>query len=293
MTDDANRIPVRSADGMTSGILLVPAKRDWTCPLLVCIHGGGCNGGYFDLGPNSTAAAAQVRGMSVLLVNRPGYAANPGVASDRPLTTMAPMIRTFIDEVCASQGVGHAGIVIVGHSMGGAIALMVAAGRGDWPLRAIAVSGIGDEPGPEVKDWEPEEVTEHIQPERDALLLFFGPEGSYSWRAPLSLRRVAEPWRLTEVMEMLQDWPRRWRQIAGSVDVPVQIRLAEHDRLWRSEPRIVQRMADALVRSPAVDAAVLPDGGHLYEIHKRGAELIASQIAFLANSVQPAANRLA
>ena len=37
--------------------------------------------------------------------------------------------------------------------------------------------------------------------------------------------------------------------------------------------------------SPRVDAALLPEGGHVYEIHKRGPELIASQLDFLESCV--------
>lgn len=264
-----------------SGTLLQPLELNPSQPLLVCIHGGGCNGGYFDLGERSTAKVALARGMAVLLVDRPGHAGNPPLSTDRPLAASVPLIRRFIDAVRQDCFAAATDLVMIGHSMGGAVALMAAAPEASWPLRAVAVSGIGDEPAPEVKDWKPEDAAETVRPERSAVALFFGPEGTYSWQAPLALRRVAEPWRVADVMEMLRIWPSQWPQVARRVRVPVQLRLAEHDRMWRTGPQVIERMEGALSGSARVDAALLAEGGHLYEVHKRGAELVQSQIEFL------------
>jgi pimeloyl-ACP methyl ester carboxylesterase len=278
------RIRLRSKDGFTSGTL-VADERSRAAPLLVCIHGGGCNSGYFDIKGFSTVEAARRAGLSVLLVDRPGHAGNPLVEADRPIEAMAPIVRAFVDEVRGEHLDGSRDIVIIGHSIGGAVALTMAADRGDWPLRALAVSGIGDVPAPEVIQWCSSERAHEFPPAEAAASLFFGPEGTFGWQGPVALRRTSEPWRVGEVVDVALDWPRRWPAIAAGIDVPVHLRLAEHDRIWETGEGVAARMADRLTRSPRVDAALLAEGGHLYEIHKRGPELIASQLEFLVESV--------
>ena len=63
--------------------------------------------------------------------------------------------------------------------------------------------------------------------------------------------------------------------------MPVHLRLAEHEKIWETGPNVVFRMAARLEQAPLVDAALLPEGGHLYELHVRGLELIASQLDFV------------
>lgn len=262
-----------------SGTLLLPHRMKHVPPLLVCIHGGGCNGGYFDFDASSAAPMAAARGIPVLLVHRPGHAGNPRLGSDRPLARSVPVIWRFIDAVRAELGLGS--LLLLGHSSGGAIALMLASRREAWPIAAVAVSGVGDEPSPEVRDWKPDDGEQTVQHDAAAAALFFGPAGSYHWKAPGKLRLVAEPWHVDEVLEILRIWPGTWREIAGMIDVPVQLRLAENDRLWRHEPEIVRRMAESLQAAPTVDAAILPEGGHLYELHRRGPQLVRQQLEFL------------
>jgi len=278
-------VTLQSNDGPLSGILLREATAG-AGPLLVCIHGGGCNARYFDLRGFSTAAAARVRGMAVLLVNRPGFGGNPPLGGEHAIQETAPLIRAFVEQVRADELGGGGDVVMIGHSIGGAIALAIASEPGELPLRAIAVSGIGDVPGPEViklGSSSPEDVlaADGFAP------LFLGPEGTYSWQGPVALRRASEPWKASEVAEVVHEWPKRWPGIARRIEIPVHFRLAEHDRIWEAGHAAVARMADGLTRSARVDAALLTDGGHVYEVHKRGPELIASQLDFLESCAAP------
>lgn len=276
-------LTVYAAHGPASAILLRQPGAD-AAPLLVCIHGGGCNARYFDLRGFSTAAAARKRGMAVLLVNRPGFGGNPPLGDEHAIRDTAPLVRGFIEQVSAEHLGGSRDVVMIGHSIGGAIALAIASAPGELPLRGVAVSGIGDLPGPDV-------VKLGSSPAADVLAadgfapLFLGPEGTYSWQGPVALRRASEPWRASEVFEVVHEWPKRWSEIARRIAVPVHLRLAEHDRIWETGPAAVERLGAMLVASPRVDAALLADGGHVYEIHKRGPELIESQLAFLQSCV--------
>lgn len=278
---NSRRIFCRSIKGSTSGHLLVPHETQAGAPLLVCIHGGGCNAGYFELDPQAIAPSALRRHMPVLLVNRPGHAGNPSIGGKRPLKAMADAIRDLVQEVRAAHLPPGTPLVLAGHSIGGAIALMLAGKRENWPLRAVAVAGVGDEPFESIRSWRPTNDDLTARAPLSAIPLYFGPEGSYHWRAPLRLRRVAEPWVVAEVLELLQCWPALWPELASTIEVPVQLRLSENDGIWRHEPEVLARMAASFSAAPFVDVAVLPGGGHLYELHKAGAAFVRAQLDFL------------
>ena len=251
-------------------------------PLLVCIHGGGCNRRYFDLRGCSVRALAEERGFAVLMVDRPGYAGNAPLPSARPIADGAAAIRDFIDQVRRDHRPASQAVVLLGHSIGGAIAIGIAAAPDPLPLRAIAVSGIGDEPPQAMLDVElaPDAVRIPPPPELTERL-FHDPERILKWQAVASLRRVAEDWLVAEIDEVVRLWPAEWRQIAAKVTVPVHLRLAEAERIWTSGSVVVKRMAAAFAAAPEVDAALLPQGGHLYEATARGPELVGSQLDFL------------
>jgi pimeloyl-ACP methyl ester carboxylesterase len=201
---------------------------------------------------------------------------------------MIPLIHSFIGEVLAERFPGASGVVIIGHSIGGAVALSLAAADCDWQLRGVAVSGIGDAPSAIIKAWHCDASPTSFPPPESSASLFLGPEGTYGWQAPIALRRSSEPWRAAEVREVVREWPSRWERLSASIRVPVHLRLAEHDNIWETGQLVVDRMSRAMKRAPLIDGAVLQAGGHLYEIHKRGPELIASQLDFLETAGESA-----
>lgn len=269
------RITVRSPDGLSATLLSQPTGT--AAPLIACIPGGGCSGRYFDVMTPSVAGLAHARGLPVLLVDRPGQGGSSPVPGDRPIRDSLPALRTLLRNALMEAGASE--LLLLGHSIGGAVALMLAAGAEQLPLRAVAVSGIGDEPPGPSRAWaaslEGALPTPDFGPE-----LFFAPPGSYTWRGPAALRRAAEPWHMAEVVEIVGRWPHEWPAVAARIALPVHLRLAEHDGIWTTGEPVVRRMAAALTAAPLVDAALLADGGHAYDFHRRGPELIAAQLAF-------------
>jgi pimeloyl-ACP methyl ester carboxylesterase len=167
---------------------------------------------------------------------------------------------------------------MIGHSIGGAVALTYAAQSGRPPLTALCVSGIGDRPTADVVGFSDQDpVGPTIEPPAE---WFFGPEGSYSWKGVMALRNAAEPWRADEVDDVIRAWPARWSDIVRAVTCPVHFRLAEFERIWETGVDVLHRITTAFTQT-TLDTALLPEGGHLYEIHKRGAELVDSQLTFV------------
>jgi hypothetical protein len=155
---------------------------------------------------------------------------------------------------------------------------LASAGR-DWPLLGLAVSGIGDRPGGELVALR-SRFSGGLVPAELMPQFLLGPRGTYSWRGPLALRHASESWSRAEVVDVLEAWPGRWPRVAAGVNRPVHLRLADQERVWETGDAAVRRMASRLVAAPFVDAGLLPDGGHLYEIHHRGGELVRSQLDF-------------
>lgn len=269
---------LRSADTRLSGLLLEPLQGT-AAPLLVCIHGGGCNGRYYDLKGYSTVKMAVKRGLPVLVLDRPGHGGSEPLNSDAPIRDSALPLKKFIDEVRADHPTFAEDIILIGHSIGGAVALNIAAASPDWPVRAVAVSGIGNTASSAANQWFAEVLAGHDS--EPPASFFFGPEGSYSWKGAAALRQAVESWRSAEVVEVLRDWPRQFPDIAGKVTVPVHLRLAEHEGIWSNGPEDLGHIRNLFYSSRFVDIGLLPGGGHIYEIHHRGAELVESQLDFL------------
>jgi pimeloyl-ACP methyl ester carboxylesterase len=275
------------ADATPGGRLTSPPNPTGK-PLLVCIHGGGSNGNYFDLKGCSLRQAAVTQGFPTLLIDRPGYCGSPEVSGARPIRDSVAAIGTRIRDLLDRREDMN-GVVLIGHSIGGAIALMLAA-SGDVPVRAVAVSGIGDVPHPDLATIDIDAGGTRIDapPGLDALLFETGGH-SLNWRALASLRRAAEPWLLAEIREIVEHWPADVAAIAGRITVPVQLRLAEHERLWQTGETAIARLRSYFVRSPQVDAALLMEGGHIYEACKHGPAFIAAQLAFVDGWVNASA----
>lgn len=253
---------------------LLACGRD-AAPLLLCIHGGGCNGGYFDMRGFSVAQVALAHGFDVLLVNRPGHGGSAPPRTASPIGEAAGLLPGYLAPIMATRV--SPDLVVIGHSIGGAVALMLAA-EARLPIRGVAVSGIGRVPSDAARAWLAEQGTTNPEPPPE---FFFGPEGSYDWRGPMALRKVVEPWRLDELQDLRIDWPAAFDAVAERITIPVAFHLAEHERIWRAKSADVANAAARFTQAPRVEADVLPDGGHLYEIHRRGAELAARQLAFL------------
>ena len=141
-------ITVRCADktrfisGRFSPAGAAPAGAEY--PLVVAIHGGTYTADYFDIEGCSLMARAAALGLPIFAVNRPGYRDSlPKEKTDGSIHSNAEILNDALSELWELHGQQARGIFLIGHSIGGAIAIRMAALPKSWPLLGLSISGVG------------------------------------------------------------------------------------------------------------------------------------------------------
>ena len=111
-------------------------------PLIVALHGGGYSSAYFDVPGLSLLAHAAAIGIPAVAIDRPGYGETESKPTDHSHAANAAILAEAIGALWDERGGELPGIVLIGHSIGGAIAMMIAASRPAWPLLGVAASGV-------------------------------------------------------------------------------------------------------------------------------------------------------
>jgi pimeloyl-ACP methyl ester carboxylesterase len=114
-------------------------------------------------------------GYDVLNIMRPGYGGTPTPTTPTPVKDSVPAFVDLIAKVYEEDSDGQGGIILIGHSLGGAISLIIAAEAGDT-LPLLGVSSLGctpsqlplnilpnPDPQPENPRFVVEETAENIQ----------------------------------------------------------------------------------------------------------------------------------
>lgn len=265
-------------------------------PLVVAIHGGTYTSAYFDGAGASLFEQAAALGIPVIAPDRPGYIGSAPLAkADMTVRGQARHIAQALADAWARYGQGTAGIVLLGHSIGGAIAATIAADlAGDaantFPLLGLVVSGVCMRTPPEHKPmWEslPDTPTVEMPPGVKDMVMF-GPPGSFV-PAMVQVAATADaPAPKAELVDIVSTWEANAPDTLGRITVPVHYRQAEADQLWIMSQQEVDNFAAALKRSPCVDAAMVKATGHCMEYHRVGRALQAQQLGF---ALQCAAQR--
>jgi pimeloyl-ACP methyl ester carboxylesterase len=246
-------------------------------PLLVCIPGGSYNAQYFDVPGHSFLKAAADRGSAVAALNRPGYEDSTPLAPPT-FAGNATAIALALEDLWARHGARSAGIVLVGHSMGGAVAIHLASGPRSWPLLGIAVSSIHvDAPEAVTQAWNAMPADSSIEFRDEQRIQFmYGPQGTYDPAVLAAAAPACSPVPVAELLEVVHDWITDFPTVAARVDVPVHYALAEHDRLWISTAENMDAFAKAFAVAPSVTAHYLLGTGHNIDHHHTGGQYRAA-----------------
>jgi pimeloyl-ACP methyl ester carboxylesterase len=274
---------IDAASGRVAVGYHAPAAAIPGLPLLVALHGGTYTSEYFSVagGPaGSFLDIAARNGFAVLTVDRPGYGMSTLLPEEEnTFARQAEILDGVIAEVLSEWPA--AGVVLVGHSIGGMVSLEIAARHPQWPLIGVTTSGNGARipaggAAEALGSLPLSGVVDLPVPERDGVM--FGPAGSFTEAARDAAHGSYAP---TPFVELVRApvWAReRLSTVAAAVQVPVLTVLAAHDALWDSS---AEARADYESRfTVPVSAPVLPGTGHSVDHHLMGAALDLMQLGF-------------
>lgn len=254
-------------------------------PVLLAIHGGTYNCDYFDVPNYSLMDRAVAQGFDVLAVDRPGYRGSTPLA-DTPtmIEANAAILNTDLPPLLAQLGLQDRPVFLIGHSIGGAIALTLAAHHSGWQLAGVAVSGVGDLTPPESAEnyahLPQQYFVELPTPMKDTLM--FGPSDSHAADMPAASHMANTQVPRSELLDITSGWLDRVAGIAAQIAVPVHYRQGEHEKLWVNGQDRVDAFAQLFTASPWVDAALVSNAGHCIDFHNAGANFQSAQLNFAA-----------
>ncbi|MBO2463944.1 alpha/beta hydrolase [Actinomadura violacea] len=272
-------------DGHKITALAAGTAADSGRPLIVALHGGTYTARYFDVAGADQGSFLDVAGRAgyrVVAFDRPGYGGSTPLDPDaNTFARHVELLDSAIGQAVERSGAG--GVFLVGHSIGGMIALMIAAGDPGFPLIGVSATGMGAviPPGGAAEalgSLPPDQTVDLPYDQRDQVM--FGPESTYGRGG---LEQAHGSYAPVPVRELVQAprWPKEHLpDVAPRVRVPVHNTLAEFDALWDSTPENVDRFAAMFTAAPFVDASVARGTGHCIDHHTLGFALHLRQLAF-------------
>lgn len=256
---------------------------DPALPVIVAIHGGTYTCDYFDVPGHSLLERAAARGFDIVAVDRPGYGHSaPLPETDEIIRTNAEALDALLPALLTGLGLGGRPVFLIGHSIGGAIALTLASIAQGWRLAGVAVSGVGAETPPEsaaaYAQFPKQYFVELPVPMKDTVM--FGPEGSYPEGMPSASHIANTTVPLAELLDITGGWLSRVAGVAAAITVPVHYRQGEHEKLWLNSPERVAAFGRLFTASPRVDARMVADAGHCIDFHHAGEAFQREQLDF-------------
>ena len=274
------------ANGMTFSMRRRPDSPVATgAPLVVALPGGTYTSVYFDVPGQSLLDTAETLGVPLIAVDRPGYLGSTKVEVEPGgsiILRNAEVLGHLIAELWDSYGAGAPGVVVIGHSIGGAITTAIAAGQPAWPLLGIAVSGcLVRVPVESGSAWAALPDLEYVElpgPVKDFVM--YGPGWTHSARMPDAGHAADAPVPKAELLDITGGWVERMPSVAARVRVPVHTRQGEFDKLWITDDDQVAEFKSAFANAPWVDSRLVPNAGHCIDFHLAAQAFQLEQLAF-------------
>jgi pimeloyl-ACP methyl ester carboxylesterase len=284
-----------STDGPGKGMTFTMRRRPGSpvaagAPLVVALPGGTYTSVYFDVPGQSLLDTAETLGVPVIAVDRPGYLGSTKVEVETDgsiILRNAEVLDHLIGELWDSYGAGTAGVVVIGHSIGGAVTTAIAARHPGWPLLGIAVSGclvrVPRESGSAWAALPDLEFVELPGPVKDFVM--YGPDWTRGAAMPDAGHAADAPVPKAELLDITGGWVERMPSVAAEVHVPVHTRQGEFDKLWITDDDQVAEFKSAFAKAPWVDSRLVPNAGHCIDFHLAGRAFQLEQLAFALEAV--------
>jgi pimeloyl-ACP methyl ester carboxylesterase len=251
-------------------------------PLIVALHGGSYTSAYFDVPGHSLLDSATANGFDLVALDRPCYGSSDPLQEDEvSFSRNAEILDVAIGALWKERVGEYPGVVVVGHSMGAAIAMLIAARQPDWPLIGISLSGIHDTAPPIVRSaWDSMPPGEVVFTPDQRRMFFYGPDWTIEpdivERAEVSASAIP----LAELLEVVGTWPEAAAGVAGKIRVPVQYVAFEFESLWTINPQTVETFGSYFHAAPYVIAETMTGAGHDVDHHRLGQAFQLQQLAF-------------
>ncbi len=221
-------------------------------PLVIALHGGTYTSEYFDIAGYSLLDRAAALGIPTIALDRPNYAGSSPLAAEGSiiLANAGGLSATPSASSGRANGSGTAGVVLVGHSIGGAVATAIAAAPRQWPLLGLAISGcLVRVPAESRAAWESLPDIPMIDlptPMKDQVM--FGPAGSYADGMPAASHPSNTLVPKAELLDITGGWIAARAEVCARVDVPVHHRQGQFDALWVTDQAEIDEFRDRLCR---------------------------------------------
>ncbi|GAB2832330.1 alpha/beta hydrolase [Microbacterium insulae] len=261
-------------------------------PLVIALHGGTYTSEYFDIPGYSLLDRAEAAGVPVIALDRPNYAgSSPLESDDSIILANAEVLNTAIGEIWEQHGGAASGVVIIAHSIGGAVATAIAASQPSWPLQGLAISGcLVRVPAESRGAWEalpPIPMIDLPVPMKD--MVMFGPAGSYTDDMPAASHPSNTLVPKVELLDITGGWIERRAEVCGRVTVPVLHRQGEFDALWVTSQEEIDEFRGGFTSAASIDTALQLGSGHCIDFHLAGGEFQDAQLAFAKSAAATAA----
>ena len=230
--------------------------------VIVAIHGGGTTALYFDCPghpESSLLRAGAAHGYTVLALDRPGYGSSAPYpeAVARPEQRVALAYGT-VDRVLGERPRG-AGLFLMAHSGGCELALRMATADQRTDLLGMELAGTGRRYHPAAREILKAATRDH----RPAGLreLLWHPAELYPPEVlgGATVYPGAPPYE----DQMVSNWARQdFPALAPAVRVPVQFSIAEHEKVWQSDPPAQAEIASMFSGAPRFQINEHSEAGH-------------------------------
>jgi pimeloyl-ACP methyl ester carboxylesterase len=252
-------------------------------PLIVALPGGSYTSRYFDVPGYSLLDLGTANGIEVIALDRPGYGSSTALpAGEVSFANNAEILDLAIARLWSEHEDRYPGIVVVGHSIGAAITIHLAARSPGWPLLGIALSGIHDAAPEHVRNaWDamPADQPVVFAPEQRRMF-FYGPDWTIEPDIVSRADGTTAPVPLAELLEVVGEWPDSAAALASQVHVPVYYVAFEFEQLWTIDPDSVRTFGAYFHSAPTVVTELMPGIGHVADHHRNGRAFQLRQLAF-------------
>jgi pimeloyl-ACP methyl ester carboxylesterase len=252
-------------------------------PLVIALHGGTYSSEYFDIPGHSLLDSASALGVPVIALDRPNYLGSSPLATDGSIISAnAEVLGDAIGSIWSERGDARPGIVLIAHSIGGAVATTIAATPQSWPLLGLATSGcLVRVPAESAGAWAALPDIPMIDlPVSLKDQLMFGPESTYDDAMPAASHPSNTLVPKAELLDITGGWIALRAAVCGRVSVPVHHRQGEFDHLWVTSQAEIDEYRAGFTAAPSVDAELVPGSGHCIDFHLPSDDLQQSQLRF-------------